>query len=488
MSNLALYPRFRMMDREHCESIHFASLEILRHTGCQVFHEEALEILRQSNFVHIEGNRVRFQPSIVEWAIEKAPSRVPLCKRGSSEVYTLLEGRNVVFGTGSDCLTYLDPENGKRRPFLVSDLIDSYRVVDALDELQFCMSMGIPADINTNPYLLQFILMTEHTSKPIVFVCNDRSDCELIVNIASVIAGGIESLQLNPTVLLYAEPSSPLRHSETAVDKLLYMSEKFLPIVYSPAPVQGATAPATLGSALAMANAEILSGLVMHQLKREGAPFVYGCGMHHLDMKTMISVYTCPEFVLARTAVAEMGQYYGIPTWGYAGDSNSCVVDEQAAAEATFSIMAALLAGNNLTHDIGYLESGKTSSPEYAVLCDEIITMLRRYTEGFSIDQESLNLEVIHQVIPGNNFLDCDHTLKHYLDFWRPTIFNRLGEDAWNQGGMKKTGENLRSKTLSIIEDHKPEDLLQPAQEEIAYILKSRKKNREYELWRQASG
>jgi len=32
--------------------------------------------------------------------------------------------------------------------------------------------------------------------------------------------------------------------------------------------------------------------------------------------------------------------------------------DEQSAVEGTLSIIASLLAGNNLTHDVGYLESG----------------------------------------------------------------------------------------------------------------------------------
>jgi trimethylamine--corrinoid protein Co-methyltransferase len=421
----------------------------------------------------IEDNRVRFQPGVVEWAIQQAPSRIPLCYRGSDEVAVPLEGRQVSFGTGSDCLTYLDPRSGERRPFTSADLVDCYHVVDALPEIQFCMSMGIPSEYGQSPYRKQFALMLEHTTKPIVFVCDDRADCEAIVAMAAVTSGGMERLQLNPSLLLYTEPSSPLRHSQSAVDKLLYMAEQALPIVHSPAPVQGGTAPVTLGGALAMANAEILSGLVIHQLMNAGAPFVYGSGMHHLDMKTTISVYTCPEFVLARVAVAEMGRYYGIPTWGYAGDANSCVVDEQAAAEGTFSIMAALLAGNNLTHDIGYLESGKTTSPEMVVLCDEIISMLRCFMGGFSLDKESLAMEVIHQVGPDNDYLASEHTLNHFRELWRPSLFSRLGGEEWAEVGGKPVGEHIKEKTISIMEEHQPQPLEDSARQEIERILSS---------------
>ena len=86
-----------------------------------------------------------------------------------------------------------------------------------------------------------------------------------------------------------------------ALDKLLYMAEQSLPIVHSPAPVQGGTAPVTLAGAMAMANAELLSALVVHQLKGTGAPFVYGFGMHHLDMKTTTSVLPVPPSSMSGT-------------------------------------------------------------------------------------------------------------------------------------------------------------------------------------------
>lgn len=466
-------PQFGMLSREQCESIHRASLEILRRTGVRVYHDEALDLLRQTDAVLIDDNRVRFQPGLVEWALAQAPSRIPLCRRGGDEVVAPLEGQIVSFGTGSDCLTYLDPRTGERRPFTSADVVDCVHVVDAMPEMQFCMSMGIPSDVGSNPYRAQFAMMLEHTNKPVVFVCDDRADCEAIVAMASAAAGGIEQLQINPSLLLYSEPSSPLRHSETAIGKVLYMAEQNLPIVHSPAPVQGGTAPVTLGGALAMANAEVLSGLVIHQLKRAGAPMVYGCGMHQLDMKTTISVYTSPEFILARVAVAEMGRFYGMPTWGYAGDANSCVVDEQAATEATFSIMAALLAGNNLTHDVGYLESGKTTSPEMIVLCDEIISMLRRFMTGMSLDEESLALEVIHEVGPDGNFLATQHTLHYFRHMWRPALFSRLGGEAWARAGGKPLSEILREKTVAILDEHRPELLSDSVHDEVEYILKS---------------
>jgi trimethylamine--corrinoid protein Co-methyltransferase len=473
LPELLALPQLSMLEREHCEYIHLASLEILRRTGVRVYHQEALDLLSESGNVALEGNLVRFLPGIVEWAIEQAPSRVPLCRRGSDDVLVPLEGKRVSFGTGSDCLTYLDPRSGERRPFESQDVIDCIHIVDAMPNVEFCMSMGVPVDHGPSPFMAQYAMMLEHTDKPIVFVCHDRADAEAILAMAAVASGGPEKMRMHPPLLLYTEPSSPLRHTETAVGKLLLMAEEAIPVVHSPAPVQGGTAMVPLAGAMAQANAEILSGLVMHQLKRAGAPFVYGSGMHHLDMQTTISLYTCPEFMLARVMVAEMGRYYGLPTWGYAGDANSCVVDEQAAAEGTFSILISLLAGNNLTHDIGYLESGKTTSPEMIVLCDEIIDMLRKFMRGVKFDQDTLAMDVIHSVGPDGDYLSSEHTLSHFRDLWRPKIFNRLGGEAWTMKGGKRTGEILREKTVSIIEEYQPKPLPDGVKEEIDYILRS---------------
>ncbi|MDH7488926.1 MAG: trimethylamine methyltransferase family protein, partial [Anaerolineae bacterium] len=80
--NIQAFPRLEMLTKEQCEVIHRASLEILRRTGVRVYHEEALALLREAGATISDGNLVRFQPGLVEWALAQAPSRIALCKRG----------------------------------------------------------------------------------------------------------------------------------------------------------------------------------------------------------------------------------------------------------------------------------------------------------------------------------------------------------------------------------------------------------------------
>ena len=136
-------PQFQMLTREQREIVHRASLEILRRTGVRVYHDEALDLLHQTDAVITNENLVRFPPGLIEWALAQAPSRIALCQRGSNQVAAPLEGRQVNFGTGSDCPNYLDPRTGERRPFTAADVIDCIHAVDALPTPEKLQELGL---------------------------------------------------------------------------------------------------------------------------------------------------------------------------------------------------------------------------------------------------------------------------------------------------------------------------------------------------------
>ncbi len=227
----------------------------------------------------------------------------------------------------------------------------------------------------------------------------------------------------------------------------------------------------TLAGAVVLGNAEMLSSLVIHQLTKPGAPFLYGHGVHNLDMKSMISVYGSPEYQLARVMAAEMGRFYSMPVWGYAAHSDSKVLDGQAAADAQFQVMTALLAKTNLNHDVGYLEAGLTHSPEYMVLANEIISMSRHFVCGVQLDDEALALDVIHEVGPGGQFMTHEHTLAHWRETYVPKLFDRQRLDRWESQGSKNLEMRVHERTMELLETHQPASLPDSIDQEIQYIL-----------------
>jgi trimethylamine--corrinoid protein Co-methyltransferase len=461
-----------LLPREDCLRIHRASCDILRTTGVRIHHQDAIDLLRHAGAA-ISDNLVKIPPSLVEWALASVPGSFNLYRRGRDEVAIKLNGEGVYFGTGSDTLHYLDPRSGKRREFMLADLTDCVRVCDALPEIDFVMSMGVPQDVPPELYFrYQFAVMLRNTTKPIVVVCNDLADMQAIARMAAAAGSGMDNFTHYPNILVYAEPSTPLQHSKEAIDKLLFCATNRIPVTHSPAPMMGGTAPITLAGAVNLGNAEMLSGLVMHQLKNPGAPFLYGHGVHHLDMRSMVSVYGAPEFQLARVMAASMGRFYGLPVWGYAAHSDSKVVDGQAAADAQLSILVALLAGTNLNHDVGYLESGLTHSPEMVVISNEIISMTRSFIQGIRLDDEAFALEVIQGVGPGGEFMSHPHTLDHWRELWTPHLFERQRLDTWEKSGARDLNARAREATIKIMEEHQVEPLPVNVDVQIEAILK----------------
>lgn len=469
-------PQFAVLSESQIKNIHLASLEVLRRTGIRFHHDEALNLLKEAGAFISDGNLVKFPAQLVEDAIGSAPSRIVMCDRdGNPSIF--LEGSKVYFGTGSDCLNILDPETGKLRKFLQPDLINGYRLCDALPNIHFVMSIGMPSDVESSlSYDAQMALMLEHTIKPIVFVTNDKSSCQRAIDMAAAVAGGYEALVEQQHILLYSEPTSPLQQSETAVDKLLLMAEYSLPVIHSPGPQMGATAPITMAGGLVMSLAEILSSLVLHQLRRRGAPFVFGAGIHHMDMGSMQICYASPEFQLTKAAIAQLGRWYGLPTWGYAGCSDAKIMDEQAALEAMLSVIMAKQSGSNLVHDVGYMESGLSTSFEMIVLTDELVAMTNHFIKGIKVSDDSLMVEEIAKVGPGGQFINTEETLKRFREFWFPNLLDRRTRPDWLEAGATTLGHRLNMRVKELIKEYRTSPLDSDKKKKVQEILARAKK------------
>jgi trimethylamine--corrinoid protein Co-methyltransferase len=449
-----------MLSDAQLEQIHNASLEILSRTGVRVCDGQAIELLRDAGCSVSDGDVVRFPAAVVEEAVEDAPSEVVVHHR-SGESQLVLEGQRAYFGTGSDLPNTLDLESGERRLSLLSDVADTARLADSLPNLDFVMSMALPSDVTrATSDRYSFLTMVANTSKPIVFTAWDETGLADIIAMAEAVAGGAEALVKRPFLVAYLEPTSPLQHSETALRKMLMMADKGLPFVYAPGPVEGATAPVTPAGSLALANAEVLSGLTIAQLRNPGAPVVYGSGSGPLDMRTTVATYMSPEFMLHCKGIAELGHHrYKLPVWGFAGCSDSKRADMQAGVDSAMWILWTALCGANLVHDIGYVESGLTCSYEMIVVCDEVIGFARHLLGGMEISPETLALDVIDEAGPGGEYITTDHTLRHFKKCWYPKVFDRMSHQSWVDAGRPNAAETARDIARRAIDEHQPEPL-----------------------------
>ena len=455
-----LRPNVSWLSESEKGRIDEAVRRLLSDVGMRIYHEKALELLAGAGCRTAADGMVYIPGSLLDRALASAPSTIAVYDRNGAPAMDLGENRSY-FGTGSDLLYILEGEDFQRRRCVLEDVAKAARVCDALPNIDFIMSYAHPSDVPAHQaYLKSFQAMAENSVKPIVCTAEGRADLKEMWHIGRIIRSGEKALDERPYFIHYAEPISPLKHPATSLDKLFLCAENRIPVIYSPAPIAGSTAPMTIAGHLVQGLAECFCGLVLHQLQRKGAPFIMGMGPAVLDMSTTQCSYNAPEYYLSLMGMVEMSRYYGLPNWGYAATSDAQIPDGQAVFEAGFLTYLSASAGSNLNHDVGYLDFGRTGCLEMLVISDEMIGQVRRLQRGIPVDEEQIALEVIQEVGPGGHFLDHDHTFRHFPDTqWRPTLFNRKGYEEWEASGRKSLLESAREKLARILEGERPEPM-----------------------------
>ena len=466
-------PRFNVLSKDKLELIHLSTLEVLRRTGIRVKEPKAIEILRKGG-CSVEGERVRIPAHLVERALRNDPPRIAMCDRNGSPAM-FLEENNTYFGTGSDTPYVIDPYTKERRLAILKDIENVSRVVDSLEEISFVMCSGIASDVNFEiSDLYHFEAMVNHTEKPIIFTAWNLENLKTIIKMVEMVAGGEEKLRINPSLALYTQPISPLTFGEETTQKLMYMAEKSLPIVFNAAVITGGTGPVTIAGGIIQGNAEMLAGHVLANLINAGTPLIYGGGITPMDMATSRVSYGAPELMLAKSALTDLARYYRLPMFGPAGCSDSNLYDQQASLEGSLWILLSCLNGINLAHDVGYIDNGLTTSLEQLVVSNEVIGMVRRISQGFEINEETMALDLINRIGPGGEYLTSDHTLRHFKENWFPKLISRIPFERWEKGGRKDLGTRANERVKFILENHCPRPLEEGLRSELRKIVKSR--------------
>jgi trimethylamine--corrinoid protein Co-methyltransferase len=463
------FARFNRLSEEQISRIHNASLEILERIGIRVYLPEAIALFEQAGATVEDGNLVRIPSSRVEWALKAAPKQVTLYNR-LGEPAVALAGGGCFYGPGSDCLNIIDHRTGSRRRPVLNDVVEGTRLCDALDNIDFVMSMVLPTDVDqTIADVYQMRVMLANSVKPIVYVSYEANGLVDAVEMAEAVVGGADNLRAKPIITCYINVVSGAVHNDVGLQKLLYLAGKGLPILYIPGSSGGVTSPITMAGAVALDLAGGLAGLVLSQLVHEGTPYIISAmDPAALDMRTMVGPYAYPE----RGIIRSMAQSYHLPSFSLAGGSDAKVVDQQAAAEAALTLLADTLMGGNLIHDLGYLESGLTYSFIQLAICNEIVGWIKAYLKPVEVSDETLALDLIAQVGAHGQYLKTGHTRKHVRDTWYPELFERGTFNDWVQKGSQTLVERAAVRIQKILAEHQVEPLGEGVQERLAEIVK----------------
>lgn len=140
--------------------------------------------------------------------------------------------------------------------------------------------------------------------------------------------------------------------------------------------------------------------------------------------------------------------------------------------EKTLTGLIAALAGANLIYGPGMLESGITFDFAQLVMDNEFARMIKHTLGGFSINNETLAIDIIHQIGPAKDFLMHEHTFRHMRSQSQPELINRKTKEEWKAAGGKDIYTTSVEKARSILENHRPEPLPKGVSNKIKSIIK----------------
>ena len=464
---------------QQIQSLHEASLLILRDVGIQVPHEEMRRLFLEAGAEVCEPDDIVRIPE----------SLVYSCLESSGKLFTLY-GRDLElqarFGDGSRNYNsaasedfWVDDSGTQRRYAELEDVAVATRFGDKLPWLNLVGAMADPHEVPPQCRCVETaVTQIRNTTKPVYFFFHGRAAAQYLLEIMEVIRGSAEEATRYPLFCPMLEPISPLKFPHDGIDLLFETARLSLPVLIGPMAQVGATAPGTLAGTLAQENAEILAGVCATQLIRRGMPVCYGGIPHAFDMRTTQLVFAGPEQALMAIAMTQMGKHYNLPVYINVGLTDSKVLDAQAGIEAAATLICGALAGADIFGHFGICGVDQGASLVTLMMQHELIGYVERILQGIEVNTEKLGIDVIQSVGHHGTFLAEEHTAKHFRDeLWFPQLLDRNYWSNWSEQGAPSMYDRCVEMKDKFLAEHSPKPLDEDTSKELDKIVAAARKD-----------
>jgi len=464
-----LRPKLKVLSDELIDRIVAEAIELLETTGVMIEGKKTLELLQGLGVrTDLPRGRAFFNEEMVHNSLKLAPSTIRLYDR-EGNLSATLEGDNVYFNPGSAALDILDYPSGKMRKPVTTDLVRLAKLTDSLEHIKLQSTALISTDIPqamSDWYRLYLGFL--HCRKPMVTGIFAVESLHVMKEMLVIIRGDEKRLVEKPLAIFDACPSPPLKWSQLTCQSLIDCARWGIPSELISMPMAGATSPVTLSATLVQHTAENLSGVVISQLVKPGAPVIYGGSPSILDMRKGTTPMGAIETMLLNSANCQIGKRLGLPVHAYMGLSDAKILDSQSGLEGGMSILLAALAGINVVSGPGMLEFESCQSLEKLVIDNEICGMAYRLLEGIAQRDEPIATELLKDVKPDSHFLSSPHTLRWFREeLYFPSIIERRTYGEWQKQG----GKSLADKAAERVEDFLRKEVSPPLSDDLQKAL-----------------
>jgi trimethylamine--corrinoid protein Co-methyltransferase len=428
----------KLISDDELETIHLASLRVLREIGVDVLHDGARKIMKDHGADVREGSeRVRFDSDMILGLVAHAPPEFTIHARNPAH-NVRFGGNNLVISQMASAPNCSDLDRG-RRPGNQEDFRNFLRLAQMHNILNTTGGYPVePVDIHPSVRHLECIRDLSVLTDKVFHIYSLGKERNVDGIEIARIGRGISREQLleEPSVYTIINTNSPLKLDVPMMEGIIQMSGSGQVVIVTPFTLSGAMAPVTVAGALVQQNAEALAGIAFTQMVRKGAPVGYGGFTSNVDMKSGAPAFGTPEYMKAQLVGGQLARRYHLPY----RTSNTCAantVDAQAAYESVFSLWGAISGGANfILHGAGWLEGGLRCSYEKTIIDIDLLQMVAEFLTPLDLSEDALGVEAIRSVGPGGHFFGTPHTQERYKTaFYSPIISDWRNYESWAEAG-----------------------------------------------------
>jgi trimethylamine--corrinoid protein Co-methyltransferase len=458
----------RILSDGQLDQLTGGTLEILDEVGVHCPSEKARNIYAAHGArVDFEKQFVRIPPDVVMANMRRAPRYYRMGARLPGFDLTL-DGTAMFCATDGCGIETIDFTTRQRRASTKDDVARMARISDYLSSLGFYWPIVSAQDFPETAPLHELDAAFNNTVKHIQSeTIMGEATARFAVEMARVIAGDEATLRARPPLSLLVCCIAPLAQDKDGLESALYFAGAGLPVGFMSMATTGSTAPATLAGTAIVADAEIISALVLIQMAYPGAPVFHSFLPGVMHPRTGGYLSSSREGSLFYPIGTELAHRWGVPTLAGIFGTDAPVPGWESASEAASSLMLCALTGSETGSGLGLLESCTLLYPESIVLDDDLYHRVRVEAAGLEVNRESLALDVIKDVGPRGFFLKHRHTREKL----RQRLYSDLTGQPTADGSLREVVEVARDKVNWILQNHQPQPLETAQQQELDHIL-----------------
>jgi len=458
----------KLLAEYQIEEIHRATLGVLQKTGVKFHSKKALKLFKKNGcIVDYDTMLVKFPTHLVEECLRITPSSFHWKAREPKN--DLIIGGNKVYFCSFPGKNIIDLETWEPRVASKEENRVGVVVLDALENLHLISPYTPYFEIEGVPPIMTMVESVankiRHSSK--LFFDGHQQDSEIfIIQMGQVVGMEIQGM---------SEAAPPLTYYEDAINAAFrYVGEANLPLHITAAAVMGGTGPATISGSIVTGNAEVIAGIVLSQLIRPGARIIACDFVMPQDMRSGFPAFGAIEASLHAAVFNQIWRAYKVPVQTISSAlSNSKKIDFQNGYEKAMATLISALTGAHIIQLHGSVHGELTYHPIQSILDDDIAGMVGRFIEGVDVTDETLALDLIHEVgpIPGM-FLDRTHTrLWWKKEQFIPKVADRQPYAEWLEMGKEDALAKAKKRMEEILSKHVPTPLPVEQEKEIERIL-----------------